>query len=61
MTTATQADALTEAFHAVFDVKDTLQPGSEAFRTAYDAIARIEDLLVAVGGQRPQRFDGQGR
>lgn len=64
MTTTPTTDhqaALTEAFHLVFDVKDTLTPGSDEFCLAFDAILKIDFLMDALGLVAPRRNDRQGR
>lgn len=57
-TTATTAK-LVEAYHLVFDFKDTLEPGSPGFAAAYNAVMSIASLLDP--SDRPRRFDGDGR
>ncbi len=52
---------LTEAYHAVFDAKDA-HLGEELLRIkAYAAHAAIANLIEALGGTVPERFDGAGR
>lgn len=55
------AAALTEAYHAVYDVKDKVPAGSQAFVLCYEACSKIADLMTAQGFTPPERFDGQGR
>lgn len=53
--------ALIGAFHAVYDLKDELPEGSAARYTAYEAIQKIEALMLMQGFLVPHRFDGEGR
>lgn len=61
MTTTDPQATLTEAFHAVFDVKDTLPEGSDARYIAYEAVQKIDHLMDALGLDAPWRNDGEGR
>lgn len=59
--TAAEAGAgLTEAFHAIYDVKDKLPDGNSRY-TAYEAIQKLSTLMDALGWDVPNRHDGEGR
>lgn len=55
--------ALTEAYHAVFDLKDSLDDLADANRRylAYETCHQIAALMHAFGYPVPDRYDGQGR
>jgi hypothetical protein len=48
---------LTAAFHAVYDVKDRLKPGSDGFHHCYSAIGYIQDVMNDLGVTPPRRRD----
>ncbi len=54
-------EKLTEAYHAVYDVKDTIPSGHPGFYEAYEAIQKIAKLMDTLGLAPPRRFDGEGR
>lgn len=57
----THEEALTEAYHAVYDIKDKLPVGGATFWIAFEAAAKITQLMMAQGFTPPQRFDREGR
>ena len=48
---------LVAAYHAVFDAKDRLTPGDDGWYPAYEAAAKINRLIVALGGDAVERYD----
>lgn len=52
---------LTEAYHAVFDVKDGLAPGRPGWYEAYEALSKIAEVMKVLGIEVPVRYDGEGR
>lgn len=52
-------DPLTTAYHALFDLKDTLHPreDEEVRYLTYLAIQRVADVIRATGGTIPDRHD----
>lgn len=57
MTKAETAARLTAAYHLVYDVKDSLEPGTNAFQAAYKAHAAIAELMRFTGVAEPDRYD----
>jgi hypothetical protein len=55
--------ALTEAYHAVYDVKDDTdgQADHGTFYAAYELTNHIAAFIERLGGTAPQRRDGDGR
>jgi hypothetical protein len=55
--------ALTEAYHAVYDVKDVTdgQADHGTFYAAYELTNQIAAFIERLGGQAPNRRDGEGR
>lgn len=53
-----QAD-LNFAFHIIFNHKDRLPDGSDTNYLAYEALQRLEALMVALGYDVPVRFDNK--
>lgn len=61
LTSEKNVQALTEAYHAVYDAKDKLPPGSLGFYLAYEAAGKIAELMASLGFKAPTRTDGEGR
>lgn len=53
--------ALTEAYHAIYDVKDEFLDNELLRIKAYAAAAALANLMEAIGVEVPTRFDGEGR
>lgn len=51
---------LTEAFHLLFDVKDSVRPVAARY-ALYEAIDKVKEAMRALGYVIPRRFDGDGR
>jgi hypothetical protein len=58
MSTNDSTAKLVEAFHLLYDVKDTLTPGSDTAYTLYEAIKGIRSIVASAA---VQRHDGEGR
>lgn len=62
-----RAEALWEAYHLAFDVKDTLDgsafgsPDERARYALYEAISKLDTAMRLLDVQVPERFDGTGR
>ena len=54
--TATRT-TLHRSYHAIFDVKDTLEVGSAEFQKAADSLRALADLMRMLGIDTPNRFD----
>jgi hypothetical protein len=50
-------DTLVVAYHAVFDVKDTAEPGSPLFSAAGTACRHLAELITSTGRTPPRRYD----
>lgn len=51
------AAKLIASYHAIYDVKDEQDVGSEGYYKAYLALQALADLMVAAGIEVPRRFD----
>jgi hypothetical protein len=61
MTATTDPTPLTDAYHAVYDHKDTRPDATHARYIAYEAAAKIAELMRTLGFDPPNRHDGEGR
>lgn len=50
---------LIAAYNLIFDVKDSQPSGSSPDYLAYEALGKIEALLVGFGVEAPRRFDNK--
>lgn len=57
----TRAEALTEAYHTIFDIKDTMVPSDDGWYQTYETLASLARLMKGLGITVPERFDGGGR
>lgn len=48
---------LTAIYHAIYDVKDSLAPGSYSWIVADNARRAVADLMREVGVEVPRRYD----
>ncbi|HVT77930.1 MAG TPA: hypothetical protein VHD87_12930 [Acidimicrobiales bacterium] len=52
---------LLDAFHAIFDVKDSLTPDDPLRQTAYNALHELKQVMAGLQVRPPVRHDGTGR
>jgi len=61
ISTYSEDEKLTEAYHTIFDIKDSAGPGNLTFGQCFDALRTLETLMERLGYEVPSRFDGDGR